>query len=227
MSSPVNIPSGLPKKVRAALAYMAESNTSEGIGVAEILAMIASNDKESKQTDFLRGCAAAIRDWAESFLDATNPKPAKSRKGKQQPLLPDHRRWKCPECGRTVDLDYGTIVEIGTPMCDCEDGIDMEMTDDMPAKPQMRLIVDMYGGLIECVYSDNPDVEITDVVFTEASKYLDAEDDRDEEGNLRFAIESGPLEGSGIFTHHAGVEIGDPEMFDPVMKAAERRANQG
>ena len=48
-----------------------------------------------------------------------------------------------------------------------------------PSKPQLRLIVEMYGGTIEGVYQDSSDVQVTDIVFTEDGKYLEGEEDRD------------------------------------------------
>jgi hypothetical protein len=73
---------------------------------------------------------------------------------------------------------------------------------------------------------DCPDVRITDIVFTEDAKYMDGEEDRDEEGDLRFAVESGALKGQGIHTHMGEPEVADPELFEPVMNAALRRIRE-
>ena len=86
-----------------------------------------------------------------------------------------------------------------------------------------RLIVSMHGCTIQEIYCDNDRIEITDVVFTEYPSYLDGDDDRDDDGNLRFGIDGGPLDGEGIYTHHGGVKYAGEEVFGPVMDAARRR----
>ena len=43
------------------------------------------------------------------------------------------RTWKCNDCGRTVQVGYEELLDIGTPMCDCTgDGKDMELLDPVP-----------------------------------------------------------------------------------------------
>ena len=43
------------------------------------------------------------------------------RRTKQQPA----KKWKCPDCGHTVDCSYEDLAEVGTPYCaDCD--VEME-----------------------------------------------------------------------------------------------------
>ena len=83
------------------------------------------------------------------------------------------------------------------------------------AKPKIRLIVSMHGGTVQEVMIDSSDVEITDVVFLEDGKYLEDSD--------RFEVESGPMAGQFIYTHHGPIDVAGPDTFDPVMKAAQAR----
>lgn len=81
----------------------------------------------------------------------------------------------------------------------------------------MKLVVEMHGGTIQTVYTNNPHVKITDVVFTEGSKYGTAE--------VEYHVLDGPLKDEIIETHHDGVTYAGEDLFAPVMEAAERRAN--
>jgi hypothetical protein len=115
-------------------------------------------------------------------------------------------------------IEPGEIVPYGEcPECTC---LCFAVSDLFPEKPKVKLIVAMHGGTIQSVMQDTDAVDITDVVFTETSQALDDEDDRDEEGELRFAVASGPLQGEGIYTHFGPVDFAGPETFDPVMTAA-------
>ena len=87
----------------------------------------------------------------------------------------------------------------------------------MASKPKLRLIVEMHGGTIQTIYADNPDVEITDIVFTEYAKYGTEEPE--------FPVDDTVLGDAIIYTHHAGVTVAGDELFEPVMVAAEARAN--
>ena len=65
-------------------------------------------------------------------------------------------------------------------------------TAEPAAKPQVRLIVQMYGGAIERVYQDCPGVQVIDIIFTEDGKYLEGPCDRDRKGRLLYPVSSRP-----------------------------------
>ena len=77
-----------------------------------------------------------------------------------------------------------------------------EVPEAPTAKPRVNLAVQMFGGTIQRVYHDNPNVKIRNVVFTEDAKYLDESDDRNKNGTLRFAVQRGEMAGDGIYTSH-------------------------
>lgn len=135
------------------------------------------------------------------------------------------RIWRCPESLETQQSTQGDIAEIGIPICGTSgcpnEGEDMQLQG--ARRPRARLIVSMHGCTIQEIYCDNDRIEITDVVFTEQASYLDGDDDRNDDGNLRFGIDGGPLDGEGVYTHHAGVKYAGEEVFGPVMDAARRR----
>jgi hypothetical protein len=39
------------------------------------------------------------------------------------------RTWKCPDCGKTVEISYDRLAEHGTPVCECD--CDMELQPEM------------------------------------------------------------------------------------------------
>lgn len=88
----------------------------------------------------------------------------------------------------------------------------------MDTKPRLRLVVSLHGGTVQDIFSDNPEIEITDVVFTEYAKYGNP-------AEKEFPVNGGPLQNEIIYTHHAGVTQAGSDLFDPVMAAAEARAN--
>jgi len=114
------------------------------------------------------------------------------------------------------------------PGTDTVDMLIQEMPDlegkQIIKKPRIRLIVELYGGVIEKIHQDNPDVEITDVVFLEDKKYLDGDEDRDEKGNLRFPVETGAFKGQGIYIHYVGTGMVSTKNFTAVMRASNARA---
>jgi hypothetical protein len=115
-------------------------------------------------------------------------------------------------------IEPGEIVPYGEcPECGC---LCFAVTDLFPEKPKVKLIVEMHGGTIQSVMKDTDAVDVTDVIFTERPGELLDEDDRNDEGELRFGIQSGDLEGEGIYAHHGPIDIASPETFDPVMTAA-------
>ena len=126
---------------------------------------------------------------------------------------------QCRYCGRQYTGDDAATGRCGFE--ECLSTLIRDVITKLPVeKPKVKLIVAMHGGTIQSVMQDTDAVDITDVVFTETSQALDDEDDRDEEGELRFAVGSGPLQGEGIYTHFGPVDIAGPETFDPVMTAA-------
>ncbi len=65
------------------------------------------------------------------------------------------RTWKCNDCGRTVDIRYEEVLDIGTPMCECAgDAKDMEL---LPAS-RIRLAVVLEGGMVSSICSDHPEL---------------------------------------------------------------------
>lgn len=92
-----------------------------------------------------------------------------------------------------------------------------------PEKRKVRVVVSMEGGTIDAVYVGKQDSDLElDLVFVEASKYCDEEEE--------FEVESGPLAGECIFTHMVGTfdpdeedERASAELFDGVFKAAQKR----
>ena len=68
----------------------------------------------------------SVREWSESEEvdsehDAQPLEQVRSATGEWS------CRWKCPDCGFTVNWSYGNLAEAGTPCCpDCD--IEMEMT---------------------------------------------------------------------------------------------------
>ena len=141
------------------------------------------------------------------------------------PALDARKLWLCTACGvatsgkeEAVKAQGGTCSRCGAgkPIC----GV---FTPELLAKPQVKLIVQMFGGAIERVFQDSSQAQVTDIIFTEDGKYLDGAYDRDKKGNLLFPVTSGPLKGQGIYSHYDDVAFGGDKMFAPVVKAAEAR----
>lgn len=68
MGSPINIPSNVSEDIRLVLQDMANSGSSETIGVADILATIASNGDGQEDKEFLITCAQEIKEAADNFI---------------------------------------------------------------------------------------------------------------------------------------------------------------
>ena len=139
---------------------------------------------------------------------------------------PDARKlWLCPACGFATSAKEEAVKKHGGKCTRCSDGkpICGVFVAEPLAKPQVKLIVEMYGGAIERVFQDHPNVQVTDIIFTEDGKYLDGSYDRDKKGNLRFPVTSGPLKGQGVCSHYDDVAFGGDKMFSPVVRAAEAR----
>jgi hypothetical protein len=141
------------------------------------------------------------------------------------PATDTRKLWLCPACGaatsikeEVVNPQDGTCTRCGAgkPVC----GV---FTLEPMGRPQVKLIVQMFGGAIERVFQDNPDAQVTDIIFTEDGNYLDGAYDRDKKGNLLFPVASGPLKGQAVYSHYDEVSVADAKMFAPVVKAAEAR----
>ena len=91
------------------------------------------------------------------------------------------------------------------------------MCDKMPKsqKPKVKIVVQMFGGIIEAVYADSDQVEITDVIFLEDGKYADSD--------VEAVVDGGQFEGNIIYTHEACQGTLDKEDMDAIVKAAESR----
>ena len=61
------------------------------------------------------------------------------------------------------------------------------------SKQKVRIIVQLHGGNPIEVLIDNPNVEVTDVVFTENTKYSDNENE--------FIVKGGECNGDFIYSH--------------------------
>jgi hypothetical protein len=83
-------------------------------------------------------------------------------------------------------------------------------------RPKVRLIISMHGGTIDHVATDNPDVAVTDVVFTERPEEAAMMEDE-------FIIQGGELDGELIYTHTGSPRVGDQKTFNAVFKAARAR----
>ena len=81
-------------------------------------------------------------------------------------------------------------------------------------KVKVNLVVMMHGGTIQQVFFDNEEVEVGRVVFTEFGKYVESE---------VVEVKDGPLAGECIYSEGAA-ELGGPDLFKPVMEAADRHA---
>ena len=79
-----------------------------------------------------------------------------------------------------------------------------------------KLVIEMYGGTIQGIWRDNPDVEFTDIVFLEDSKYADSMDDD-------FRVEGGLWDGQMIYSHGGDADWRGPEAFTQVLDACRRR----
>jgi hypothetical protein len=88
-----------------------------------------------------------------------------------------------------------------------------EQPDDR--KEQIRVVVELYGGLVQQVFTD-ADVQL-DVVFTEDPKY-----GSDDPAEGEHGVKSGPLQGMIVYTHHES-EKRLPKHLDPVFQAAAER----
>jgi hypothetical protein len=141
------------------------------------------------------------------------------------PALAARKLWLCPACGFASPAKEEAVKKHGGTCTRCSDGrpICGVFMSEPPAMPQVKLIVEMYGGAIERVFQDRPDLQVTDIIFTEHDKYLDGSHDRDKKGKLLFPVTSGPLKGQGIYSHYDDVAFGGDKMFAPVVKAAEAR----
>ena len=66
------------------------------------------------------------------------------------------RTWKCSRCGRTVQISYEDILDIGTPIC-CDEDMNL-----LPARKadKLRLIVEVRGGCVQAVYASDPKVTV-------------------------------------------------------------------
>ena len=139
---------------------------------------------------------------------------------------PDARKlWLCPACGFASSAKEEAVNEHGGTCIRCGAGkpISGGFTAEPPVKPQIKLIVEMYGGAIERVFQDSSEAQVTDIIFTEDGKYLDGSYDRDKKGKLLFPVTSGPLKGQGVYSHYDDVACGGGKVFAPVVKAAEAR----
>jgi len=86
-------------------------------------------------------------------------------------------------------------------------------------RPRVRLIIAMHGGTIDHVLTDNPDVNITDVVFTERPEEAEFY-----EGENEFFVEGGKLAGEMIYTRQRQVAVADPKTIRATFKAAKARS---
>ena len=148
--------------------------------------------------------------------------------GEEMELLPalDARKlWLCPACGVATSMKEEVVKARDGACTRCGAGKPIRgvFTAEPLGKPQVKLIVEMFGGAIERVFQDCPDVQVTDIIFTEDGKYLDGAHDRDKKGNLLFPVTSGSLKGQGVYSHYDDVAVGGAKMFAPVVKAAEAR----
>lgn len=125
------------------------------------------------------------------------------------------------ETGHTAVWTMQDAVEAGTPV-DPETGDDLEYVGPVsPAptiKPKVKVIVGMHGGCIDQVTFDQPDVEITDVIFVES-------DNSNGEVEDEFFVMEGDIETDEfIYTHHVNIDLADHAYVDRVMEAAHRRS---
>jgi len=82
---------------------------------------------------------------------------------------------------------------------------------------KIRVVVDMFGGIVEGVATDSPDVEL-DIVFLEDAKY-GSDDPKERE----FPVKKGPYKDRIVYTHGDVADLMKPEQLDPVFQAAARR----
>jgi len=86
------------------------------------------------------------------------------------------------------------------------------------AVSKIRVVVEMHGGTIQSVYPDSG--QELDVVFTEAPKYLDNEDDMFE---VKGNAEAGDVSaGDCVYCHHGCTQV-SKEALDPAFEAARKR----
>lgn len=113
------------------------------------------------------------------------------------------------------------------------EGYDGEVVDTLDGKGSIiygetlqtiRLVAQMHGGTIQQVFGNLPAHMSMEIVFTEGKQYLDDNEDRDENGDLKYVVASGTLAGEGIYTH-LDVEHGADKDIDPVFEAAQKRAD--
>jgi len=88
------------------------------------------------------------------------------------------------------------------------------MTDKIPC----RVVVSLFGGTVDAVAHDNEQVDITDVVFLEDSKYASEE--------VEFHVDAKRFAGSFVYTHTESV-VANAADFAAVMQAAKLRSEHG
>jgi hypothetical protein len=87
------------------------------------------------------------------------------------------------------------------------------------SKPKLKLIVEMCGGTICNIYSDNQDVEVTDIIFLEDPKEVsDTEDE--------FFVTAGSFKDKFVYTHFGNPQPAAAADFAPVVTTAEERIRQ-
>ena len=89
------------------------------------------------------------------------------------------------------------------------------------ARPQVILVVEMYGGTIDNVTCSNPNVRVTDVVFLENHEYGNGDEDEPE---VFVKDSDGQDTDLFIYTHHVDVGTIEPADLQRVMAAAATRA---
>jgi hypothetical protein len=78
----------------------------------------------------------------------------------------------------------------------------------------MRIVIELFGGVVNEVYADSKSGKITDVVFLEDPKYCT------EGGETR--VKSGDAKDKVVIWHLGSVDV-DRKLVSQVMEAAERR----
>lgn len=88
-------------------------------------------------------------------------------------------------------------------------------------KPKVRIVISLFGGVVDVVSVVGDEVEITDVIFLEDKKYGDMCDDE-----YRVKAADGRLTDAMIYSHHTGVSVLSEEEFTRIAAASQARVDE-
>ena len=138
----------------------------------------------------------------------------------EEPAQQEHL-FRNPETGESAIWTMEDVMDAGTPI-DAETGDDLEYVGPVgpppEVKPRVVVVVRMSGGVVEEVGHNNPDVEITDVVFLETEHDVLTEDEE-------FCVmDQGQETDEFVYTHHVDIDRFNGAFVGEVLLAVERRA---